>query len=66
MTPRDAVAIILALIVATALISGSRFGDAFLPVRVDGSQSVHIIDAWKDVLLVIIGILAGYVSRNQE
>ena len=60
---RDAVAIILALGVAVFLVAGSGF-------RVLWGGEVpatkEAINAWRDVVHVIVGALAGYVARTEK
>ena len=65
MKPQDTVALILTVGVILMLMSGTSLKYAFidpvdwstLPVSTDAS-----IAFWKDVVLVILGALSGYIS----
>lgn len=67
MNPQAIVAIILAFGVIVILISGTSFRLLWLP---DGAAwpraTIEELTLWHDLMLVIIGALAGYISGRDR
>ena len=62
MDPRAAVAIILACGVLLILMSGTPWVYVFTDTVPEGVQGEAAMGFWKDIMLVIIGALSGYIS----
>jgi hypothetical protein len=59
--PRATVATVLAVGLVLVLLSGTSLRHIWSPVSA-ANPSPDLITVWKDIILVIIGVLAGYIS----
>ena len=65
MNSRAAVAVILAVGVVLIILSGTPMRFAFIDPMTPGTP-IELAAMWKDLVLVIVGILAGYISGKDD
>ena len=62
MRMQDVVAFMLAIAVMTVLLSGTYLRCAFMDCTVPYPAVAQGQEFWKDIILVILGALSGYIS----
>lgn len=65
MDSRAVIATILAVGVVLAVLSGTSFRYIWTPINASPLDSASV-EMWQDLLLVILGMLAGYISGRDK